>query len=465
MKPWMRELAAAWPLLALLAGLGGFVWLTHNPDAAIVDWALERPLLAPAARGFRARWGPRPEATAANHGAEQATVPEGTSLPQVELILPETRPRVWAESGTPVYTRPEPGAEVARRLATTRPLSYTARRGDWFQVRLAGAEGWIELPGYDEVADPPLGSGRRAPVAGPGRPPDPELLAAAEELLGPSARRGELGDYALLTDVEDAALLARLARLADGVEDAYETRFGLAPRAPTTTAVVLFRRESDYRRFQARSPQVAGLASSGHTGGGLVALFAERDAPHEVEDSLVHELTHDVSRRALGPALPPWLAEGLADELAQSRWDERGKWLPNTWSGEERLVERRRQRIETEEGRRVRIEESYTVTGGRAALQLAREAATEGRLPPLEELMRLPWRTFVGGVVDLHYTESFLFVRYLLSEPRHAPRFRAFLAAVAAGGPADGSALRRSLGVSWDELDATFRSWIAAQSP
>lgn len=233
----MRELAAVWPLLALLAGLGGFFWLTHNPDAAVVDWALERPLLAPAARGFRARWGPRPEPMTADRGAEEVTVAEAADLPQVELILPETRPRVWAESGTPVYTRPEPGAEVARRLATTRPLSYTARRGDWFQVRLAGAEGWIELPGYDEVADPPLGSGRRAPVAGPGRPPDRELLAAAEELLGPQARRGELGGYSLLTDVEDAALLARLARLADGVEDAYETRFGLAPRVDRKSVV------------------------------------------------------------------------------------------------------------------------------------------------------------------------------------------------------------------------------------
>lgn len=197
----------------------------------------------------------------------------------------------------------------------------------------------------------------------------------------------------------------------------------------------------------------------------MIALFAERGAPHEVEDAFVHELIHDVSRRALGPALPPWLAEGLADELAQSRWNEEGKWLPNTWSGEERLVERRRERIETEEGERTRIEERYAVTGGRAALLAAQEAAAEGRLPTLEALTRMERPEFVGDAVDVHYAESFLLIRYLLAEPRHAPRLRAFLAAVAAGAPADAGTLRRHLGVSWDELDTAFRSWVAAQSP
>lgn len=463
MIAWIREARAIWPLVVLLGSLGGLTWLARHPEAAIVDWALERPVLEPAARALRARWGSRVESTAAERQPQEASASEAADLPRVVLVLPETRPRVWAESGTPVYTRPQAGAEVTRRLAATRPLPYSTRRGDWFQVRLTGFEGWIELPGYDELANPPLGSGRRAPVAGPGRAADPELLAAAEELLGPSARRGELGPYLLLTDIDDAALLARLARLAGCVEDAFEARFGLAPRAATVATIVLFRRESDYRRFQALTPQVAGIAASGHAGGGLVALFAERDASHEVEDAFIHELTHDVSRRALGPALPAWLAEGLADELALSRWDDDGTWLPDTWSGEERLVERRRERIETKEGRGFRIEERYAVTGGRAALLSAQEAVMEGRIPSLEELTRLPWRRFVGDAMDLHYAQSFLFIRLLLTDPRRAPQFRAFLAAVATGGSPAGETLRQRLGVSWDRLDADFRSWLIAQ--
>ncbi|MGH9380457.1 MAG: hypothetical protein ACRD2Z_07570 [Thermoanaerobaculia bacterium] len=462
---WTRELRAVWPLLVLLGGVGGFTWLAKHPEAAVVDWALERPFLAPAARAFRARWGPRPEGTAAELSAVAEAAPEAGTPPHVELIPLEARPRVWAPAGTPLYTRPDGGAEVARRLAATRPLPYLARQGDWFQVRAVGLEGWVELPGYDEVANPPLGSGRRASVAGPGRPPDQELLMAAEGLMGSSLRRGDFGPFALLTDVDDEALLARLARLATGLEGAFTERFGLAPRAETVATVVLFRREADYRRFQSLSPQIAGLPSTGHAGGGMVALFAERDGSDEVEASLIHELTHEVSRRAVGPALPPWLAEGLADELARTRWDEAGRPLPGSLSGEERLVERRRETVESEQRRSMRIEERYELTGGRAALALARDAAGRRRLPSLEDLTSLEWRAFVGGGMDVHYAEAFLFIRFLLAEPRRAGPFRTFLADVAGGGSPAGEALRQRLGVSWDRLDADFGAWLAAQSP
>jgi hypothetical protein len=223
------------------------------------------------------------------------------------------------------------------------------------------------------------------------------VLARARSRLSGAETAGRLGPYALYTDVERSARLDRLDRIASEVEGAYRGRYGRRPLGEPAEAVVLFAREKDYRAFQNESARLSGLAASGHSGHGLVALYDGGRPGEELASTLVHELAHLLNRRAVGPILPSWLDEGIADDLAQSRIDARGRIEPGTLGG-----------VTVRASRRV---EMY---GARAALEQLARGVEAGRLRPLPELLSLEWERFVGRGSDLHYAQSSFFVRYLL---------------------------------------------------
>jgi hypothetical protein len=66
---------------------------------------------------------------------------------------------------------------------------------------------------------------------------------------------------------------------------------------------------------------------------------------------------------------------------------------------------------------------------------------------------------------SLSYAQSSFWVRYLLDGEGGAlaPKFHAFLDAIAAGEPPAPEALRQRLGRSWPELETGFRAWVLAQ--
>jgi hypothetical protein len=80
----------------------------------------------------------------------------------------------------------------------------------------------------------------------------------------------------------------------------------------------------------------------------------------------------------------------------------------------------------------------------------------------VEELLRMERAPFLAGEGELHYALSALWVRYLLDGGLAAP-FRAWLAAVAAGGDAGPEALRSHLGRDWTRLEQGFRAWLDRQ--
>ncbi|MGH2628331.1 MAG: hypothetical protein ACRDHY_16965 [Anaerolineales bacterium] len=237
--------------------------------------------------------------------------------------------------------------------------------------------------------------------------------------------------------------------MAAAFEDAYRGRYGLAPVGEPAETVVLFAGEAAYRAFQEREAQLAGLAASGHTVPGPVALFDGGRGRAEVAGTLVHELAHLLNRRAIGPALPSWLDEGIADDLALSRIDEAGRLAPGTLGG-----------AVVQEGHRREL------FGAPAVLHRLAAGIEEERLRPLPELLDLDWGPFVAGAgARLHYAQASFWVRYLLDGEGGAlaPAFRAFLAGVAAGGSVAPEALRSRLSRSWEELEAGFRAWLLAE--
>jgi len=254
-----------------------------------------------------------------------------------------------------------------------------------------------------------------------------------------------VGPYALLTDVDELALLLQLDRVARGLEDVYRRRYGVTPIGEPVEAIALFRQKATYEAYLERT---GGLrAETGHVAGGVVALYREGRLPEDVRATLVHELVHLLDRRALGPALPPWIDEGLADDLGQSRVDADGNVVPGSLS---------------ESTLHAGI--FYEVHGGQAAQRLLRHALASGEYVPIDRLLALDDVQFHAlAPRALAYSEASFLVRFLLAG-EHAPRFRAFLAALAAGGDPTAPALETALGVPLSTIDEQMRAWLQPSS-
>ena len=286
---------------------------------------------------------------------------------------------------------------------------------------------------------PPLGSEPIPPLPLPARAADPERLGAARAILGENARAAQIGPYRLLTDVPDGELVERLARMLEGLEAVYVARYGVAPIGTPLETIVLFAADADYAALVRSEERLTGLLPAGYAARGLVALPVGNRPWADVAAVLAHEVVHLLNRRALGPALPPWLDEGLAGDLGAARFDGRGAIVPDTYGGS------------------VRVDWSAAGTavayaGGRAALLAARDRDLAGSGWSLAELTALPWEEFVRrDAQDLTYATSLLCVRDVLADAGTAGVFRDFLKSVAAGGPAESTALQTRLGWTWEE--------------
>lgn len=303
-------------------------------------------------------------------------------------------------------------------------------------------------PRHPDDGPPPLGSAPDLTLPLPARPPDPALLAHARALLGARARSSSLGPYSLLTDVEDAALLASLARVANAIEGAYRERTTLTPVGAAAEAIILFAERADYDAFIDGEARLAGLRPAGHTSRGLVALAAGERSASDVAATLVHELTHLLNRRALGPALPPWLDEGLAEDFAASALDAAGRPVLSSFGGEV-----------------TRAGGVITYDGGRAALLNGRRAlAAAEAAVGLERLTAMDWDGFVRTPDT--YSYSLFCIRTLLDgdEPQAQAAFRDFLNDIAHGGSADAESLRGRLRWSWPEWNARLAAWAARRA-
>ncbi len=121
-----------------------------------------------------------------------------------------------------------------------------------------------------------------------------------------------------MTDVAGGELTG-LDAVAARLADAYATRYGVAAAPGPDQAVAIFASDVRYRAF-AEADGGALPGTRGHAGAGLAAFSVGRN-PLETRVLLVHELTHLLSRNALGDGVPVWLDEGIAEDLAWCRTD------------------------------------------------------------------------------------------------------------------------------------------------
>jgi hypothetical protein len=381
---------------------------------------------------------------------------------RVPLVVWSTVPP--AATTTASWGEVEVVTSVPRLVSAARHLDalLARQRIAWVEGRhlpqrlQAGADGVLRLA----TADHPLD--------------DETVLAAAERLAAEAAQevaraaavspatatppvaipanlaRRALLPFDLATDVRDQRLLAAAGDVAAALPADFAARFGLAPAAGGT--VLLFAHDEDFRRWLGEQGG-ADSAVEGFARSGVAALAVGGFRSDEVTALLVHELGHLLTRAAVGRPLPPWLEEGLVEEMAMSRRDARGRTQQGT------LRARRETRGVGPVQLAGRIVYEATLTGPVAALV----TLVRGPRPALVELLAMPQEVFTAASGrPERYAASALFLRFLLDgeEGRYHDRLRGFLAAVAAGGPADLATLEAALGTTVVELQAPFDLWL-----
>lgn len=457
----MRRFFSADPrlvLLLVLAVLGAFAWLTRHPDSELLRRAEQWPWVGSLASGFRSAYGSAPKRgepveTVSRSGAAAERIEAHGGVEGFDRA--RARQQVWVEPGIPVQVAPDPDSEILARTEFLGNYSLTERRGEWFRIYRYFADdrvldGWVLLEDYEEPSterlqrpDPVL------PLAAV--PPDAKKLRRARSIMVNGGVEVPCGPYTLFTDVEGDPIVEVCGPLASQLEEVYRERYGLIPVSGPAEAIFLFRSQASYEAFISDDERIP-AEKGGHAAParGYLALHSEALPREVVTSTLLHELTHLLSRRALGPALPPWLSEGLADDLAESRLAETGRLVPGELSayslGSDTVV--------------------HHFGGVTSAARLI-EALDDTGLPELRELVQMGSQEFHEAPMEaLHYALSSFWVRYLLSgDPGSEPDgFRAYLEAVASGERVTPDLLIEHLAGDWAELEAEFRAWLRFQT-
>ncbi len=433
----MADRRLEWTGLLLVVVAGAGVWLARHPDAPALVAASRWPVVGTFVGRFRVAFRPPRRA------------PEGRPQPAEEPRRIAALPAPPAPPQGPVVVGPEvAGAATAApsAAASTAPV--------------------------DRSPVPP------GPL--PARAADPARRDRIAALLGAGAHTGGLGPYRYLGDLEPPP---RWARIAVALDDAYALRTGLRPLGRPAETVVVVSDPDRYAALRRLEPRLAGIHSGGHAVAGLAVIEADPDSPQLAEATFVHELVHLLDRRAIGPALPPWLDEGLAEDLAWTPFDAQSgsfRWGELRGSARRVAIPERRAGAPPEPpvaaeaatlrwaapgGRARREGAEVELTGALAGTEAVVAAHAAGTLPTLDELVAMDWPDFVSADAPLHYAQSMWFVRFLLDggDADRARGFRAYLAAVAAGGAVDGEALESSLGRSLAGLEPGFRAFVAIQ--
>lgn len=511
-------------ILLFLIFLGGFAYLTQNPDSPYLEQAQEWPVVGEAARAFREAYlgppvdpgavaepaegeggieivylpargdesGDRPpgEGTveaplrlstpdqqrieemadelaargarlvpedpgdgerklspgaALADGERIPTMPEGSrSAPslgmpsraqEIAYIASEWR---WFSPGHTIRSAPEAGAPVRAELASMAWLPVLDQQGSWKQVVFQGKRGWVDAswrpPYKTKWARRGLLRHRHEPVTSS----DWGRYQQARKLLEVDKKnhKVQVGEYTLITDVEDPELIAAMDRAAVAAEEAYFARFGRLPSGNPGRSVVLFAEEDLYRQY------LAGLSGKlkwnlGHAESGILAFFAEGRPRPELVRTLIHEIGHLLNDRALARRLPTWLEEGIATDLGSA-------WLEDSAVATGR--------------------ESLAIQSPHRRLLYLGEMMDAGGLPPCQAVMYLNYDTFhrTPETERWAYAHSLALVRFLLDGDggRHADGFREFLRDVAAGYSPGTENLLKHLELQPEHLDRGFRHWL-----
>lgn len=493
----------AGPILSIffvLALFAGFTWLTRHPESPWLEKAQEWPWVGDLATRFRDAYvhqEPAGNTTAEETGGKRETVvvyipakpgeplhlppygppaatgdtarrppPSRPAPPPREPAIPRLSPAdrrapavasappistvqyvalewVWFLPGNRIFAAADSDAEVRTRLEAMAYLPVLDRDGNWVEVMYDGRRGWIDTfwkPPHDRrKARRGILRQRYEPVRGS----DGVKLRKARKILGVRRSDVKVGDYSLVTDVDDEELLAFLDSAAVAAEEAYFARYGRLPSGDPLRSAVLFAAEADYRRFTEATSSLPADGFVGHAGSGVLAFYAEGRSRVALARTLVHEITHLLNDRAVARRLQPWLEEGMATDLGSV-------WVESSPDVESDPI--------------VGDENALVVQGLEPRIFFLERLLEAGKLPSVAAVVSLDRDDFYRPEVKTYsYAHSAALIRYLLEgeDGRLAGAFHTFLKRVATGLRAD---LLKLLERDVEELDRGFREWLREEA-
>lgn len=424
-RPVWREVSSYAVAILIVGAVVGVVYLNRHPESEFFDLVADWPVVGWVVEKLRPPAAPTPA------GLSPEMTPQAERVVEVEYR--GARPWVFVVEGAVLRASPEQAGAALRTLDGMTNFAVEERREEWIQIDDRGRLAWVAV---EEIYDPSVEVDRRPrPVLPlPGSPPDTDQVLRALASFSGTPQEQALGGYRLYSDVSAEPLAEVCGSRVDALESTFSALFGVTPVGSAEEVIFLFAKEVDYGSFRAWK----GPSAAGHASRGLAATFVGDRSPAEICETVLHELGHVITRRAIGPALPPWLTEGIGE-----------------------VVERQ-------------------LLGLTAPVSDARLALSRNNLPEFQFLLDADYAVFHGSQDRrLHYLTSGLLVQYLLEDPVTRGRFRAFLAYLAEGGPwatdlgpEDFPEIRESgtladdlihfLETDMGRLQAGFRLWLLA---
>lgn len=430
-------------LLILILGLALiFAWLTANPEYfTVVEGLYDWPWVGQPLENWVSRYDlPEPMQ---GDGLPQTTSflnPKNPSSKiEVSSLDREIAPQIFLPQGKAFYEEPRENSTILGRTSKIEQRPWHERKGWWFRVAWKQTHAWVHLPEYADRSNPPLGNQPQVPGPRPSRAPELSLLADAGRQLQRPYTKGRLGPYTFIADSVEASIMEEYNDALSNLITTY-SRWVVPPKGQFEERIVIFGNRESYENYKATLPGLENLDAPGFVYSGLVVIWTQGEPV--ARETLLHEVTHLLTRQTLGAFLPPWLDEGLADFFGESRFN--GK------ESDPRHLSSYRKDLGG--GR-------YEVSGGEASLMRARALAQDLNRWSVQDLLALNWVEFVESEDALdHYSLSHLFVRYLFLE--HESQFRTWLLGLPKGEGATHSRLRQTLKVSSGQLEAEFRLWL-----
>lgn len=365
-------------------------------------------------------------------GPSESEIPTESAAPDAAAATTEA---LRVPAGTVLRARPEADAEALVVLREDAVLAVEEAVGEWSRVRVpreasdgteGGGRGWLRATDLERVEILRADGPREA------RALDPEVARVVRETLGDRLATGRCGPYDLWGDAEASVWSDLCARIATAIEEGFAAWTGLEPVGEPRGTVVMFSRGEDVRRFRDRASGVrVGVSAWADPRRGLLVVARAGRDDADVVASLAHEMVHWLQDRALGPGLRPWLAEGLAEVLGDAVGPG-GELDPGLRPAR---ADPHRRRL--------------------------REALRTGRELEWRSVLSKGAGEFDRRAGDLDYERSVHLVRWLLDAGRR-DTFRAFLAAVAGGRPADAETLLEHLGSGMEQLEVRLRGDLEA---
>jgi hypothetical protein len=285
---------------------------------------------------------------------------------------------------------------------------------------------------------------------------DPDRLLSAMELIGEGRLEQRISDFVIF--FTDERWGSRSASLLANLRSEYQKLLGpviLEKGARSNAFVFLLPDMASYKEFYPMARSSGTMIHAGHYEGGLMAIHPNMYQGVSRYRTLVHEATHHYNfllLRISGAEKLTWLDEGFATYFGYSRQLESGEIVagafPHVNQGRIRYTPADSPMLSRRDGPESRVVMMQRKLRGANPLKI-------------ERLLTMENQAFYEGDVLQNYTQSWLFVHFLLHAEDGALRSRLYeFIRKARLNPVDTDQFEELMGMSAGEFNKRWRRYV-----